>query len=130
MLHYAIIVLHDQHKELTMIKTIILSLVLVQSAFAQNFEILSYKSDGGNIEMTDSSFTKLWNSDTAVCVKSGSKIMGVNKAYRANSLGYSDCSQSDAKKKEHKVAGIKVQYVKLSTLSPKIMKIFLDRSKK
>lgn len=81
-------------------------------------EMLSYKSTTSNtVTLADSAVESAWSANTPACLKDGSKILGVNKAFKEMALGYRDCSQGDGAVKKHKALGFSVTVIKLAELS-------------
>jgi hypothetical protein len=80
-------------------------------------ELYNYK-DGqtATTTMNKATLEKLWQSAQPTCLKDGAKLLGVNKAFKDNGLGYRDCSSSKARKKIHSALGFTVNVVKLHEL--------------
>lgn len=100
-------------------------LVLGFSFNAMAIELLSHKNTSTGItKISDSEVEKVWASSTPACLKDGSKLMGVNKAYRAKGLKYSDCSSSDKAREKQRLLGfevVKIDFVALSeTMARKV----------
>lgn len=101
---------------------LVLSLVLVSfQSFA--LELLSHKSTGSSIvKIADSAVETVWASSTPACLKDGSKLMGVNKAFRAKGLKYGDCSSSDNAKEKQRLLGYEVAVIRFVELSETMAK--------
>lgn len=79
---------------------------------------MSHKDTGSSIvKIVDSELETLWASNTPACLKDGSRLMGVNKAFRARKLKYGDCSSSDNAKEKQRLLGYEVAVVKFTQLS-------------
>jgi hypothetical protein len=98
-------------------------LAMISSSPASAIELLSYKdSNAGTVTVSRSAVTKAWNSDQPACLKDAAKLLGVNKAFKSNRLGYRDCSNSAARKKVHSALGFNVVVFKLSDLPTDMIK--------
>ena len=101
-------------------------LVLVLFAVATNasaIELRAYKSTTSSVvTIDDASLEKLWASSQPACLKDGSKIMGVNKAFTDKRLGYRDCSKGIGATKKHNALGYSVAVVSVSELSDAMIK--------
>lgn len=94
----------------------ILALGLIGKVHA--IELLSHKSTSTGItKIADSALESLWVSATPACLKDGSRLMGVNKAFKAKGLKYSDCSASDNAKEKQRLLGYEVAVVRFTDLS-------------
>lgn len=103
-----------------------LLLVIALFSFASQamaLDLLSHKSTSSNItKIADSALETLWASATPACLKDGSRLMGVNKAFRAKGLKYGDCSSSDNAKEKQKMLGYEVAVVRFIELTPAMAK--------
>lgn len=100
-----------------------LTCLVVLSFQANAIELLGYKDTGSGVTvLSKESVNAVWNSDQPACLKEGGKILGVNKAYRAASLTYADCSTTEKRKRIHKAQGINVTVLKLSELPMDMIK--------
>ena len=100
---------------------LVFAMVLTTNVFA--LELLSHKSTSSNVvKIDDASLEKLWASNTPACLKDGSRLMGVNKAFRAKKLKYSDCSISDNAKEKQRMLGYEVAVIKFVELSDSMAK--------
>lgn len=101
-------------------KKLLIGCLLVVSVVhaAQAIELQAYK-DGSSegITLSDASVESAWASNTPACLKDGSKILGVNREFKAKGLGYRDCSMGEGATRKHKALGYKVTVIKLSELS-------------
>lgn len=104
-------------------KGLFLVLAMVMSLNVMAIDLLAHKSTGSSIvKIADSALETLWASNTPACLKDGSRLMGVNKAFRAKNLKYGDCSASDNAKEKQKLLGYEVAVVKFVELSPSMAK--------
>ena len=71
---------------------------------------------------TKQTLNTLWKSSQPACIKDGAKLIGVNKAYMKNDLGYRDCSSSKSRKKVHKALGFSVVVIKLHELPTELIR--------
>ena len=95
---------------------IVLSLVLSFNTYA--LELLSHKNTAsGIVKIDDAALEKAWASSTPACLKDGSKLIGVNAAFRSKGLNYSDCSSSDNAREKQRMLGFQVTVVKFTELS-------------
>jgi hypothetical protein len=88
-------------------------------------ELQAYKSTTSKVvKIVDSEVDKIFSASfkNPACLKDGSKIIGVNSAFKKNGLGYRDCSSSDAAKAKQSALGFEVVVVKLEQLSPAKMR--------
>lgn len=90
---------------------------------AQAIELYNYK-DNSTVKSvyTKQTLNTLWKSSQPACIKDGAKLIGVNKAYMKNDLGYRDCSSSKSRKKVHKALGFSVVVVKLHELPTELIR--------
>ena len=99
-------------------KTLLIGSLALLAVQAHALELQSYKSTSSSItKISDSAVESLWASNTPACLKDGSKILGVNKAFTSKKLVYRDCSTSDDVKEKHKALGYEVAVVRLAELS-------------
>lgn len=99
-------------------KQLLIVLAMVMTVNAQAIELLAYKSTSTKIvKLDDSAVEKAWASATPACLKDGSKLIGVNKAFRAKNLGYRDCSSSDSAREKQRMLGYEVTVIKFTELS-------------
>lgn len=102
---------------------VIMSLVLLCSVSVHAIELRAYKSTTSRVvTIDDASLEKLWASNQPACLKDGSKIMGVNKAFTDKRLGYRDCSKGVGATKKHNALGFSVAVVSVSELSDSMIK--------
>jgi hypothetical protein len=95
---------------------LVLALSIVSQAHA--ISLLSYKDTGSSIvKIQDAEIERVWASNTPACLKDGSRIMGVNKAFRAKKLKYADCSSSDNAKEKQRLLGYEVAVIRFTQLS-------------
>jgi hypothetical protein len=101
-------------------------LTVSMSSFA--IELQAYK-DGttSTVTLADASVESAFASNTPVCLKDGSKILGVNKEFKAKGLGYRDCSNGAAAVRKHKALGYKVTVIKLAELSDTMIRNVLKK---
>lgn len=92
----------------------------VVMAKAFSIDLLAYKDNAGNFIYQDATIEKLWSSNEPTCLKDGSTLLGVNKAFKSKSLKYADCSNGKVTRK-HKALGYKVNVIKLDQLSDKMI---------
>ncbi len=109
-------------------KNLIVSIVLLGSLSVNAAELLAYKDGSSNaITITDSSFESVFSSKSPACLKDGSKILGVNQAFKSMRLGYRDCSNGAANVRKQNAMGYKVTVIKLAELSDKKIKEILTK---
>lgn len=100
---------------------------IVNTSFGM--ELQAYKDTStNNVTLSDSSVESVWASNAPACLKDGSKILGVNKAFKASRLGYRDCSNGEAAKRKHNALGFKVTVIKLAELSDNKIREVLKKS--
>ena len=115
-------IMHQQ-KEFQMKNLLLLTAMIISINSASAIELLNYKSSAsGIIKMTDASVEKVWASTTPACIKDGSKLLGVNQAFKAKGLGYRDCSASKKALVKQKMLGYRVVKIGLTSLSTKMAK--------
>jgi hypothetical protein len=99
------------------------ALIAVLSMNANALELQAYKSTSSSIvKISDASVNALWVSANPACLKDGSKILGVNKAFVSKRLGYRDCSASDTAKEKARMGNYTVTVVKFTELSDTMAK--------
>ena len=107
-------------------KTIVtlIALVIASASFnASAITLHQYKASSSKIvKKSDAEVNKIWESSTPACIKDGSKLLGVNKAFVEKRLGYSDCSTSDNAKEKQTLLGYNVEVIRLTSLSPAMAK--------
>ena len=116
-------------KNAFMVLTGIILVTMLGAYSAQAVTLHAYKSTSSKIvKIQDSEVNKVFSDGYAspACLKDGSKIIGVNKAFKAKTLGYRDCSTSDAAKAKQQALGYEVIVIKLEQLSPSLMKKVLQ----
>lgn len=107
--------------------TLVAFFYMIGSVQAQTLEIHAYKSSSSSIvKLNADSVAKAWNSETPVCVKDGSKIVGVNAAYTKKGLGYRDCSDSDKAKEKQRMLGYTVMKIDFTSLPDALAKQFIN----
>lgn len=105
------------------IATLIVLAIASVSFNASAITLHQYKSTSSKIaKKSDAEVNKIWESATPACIKDGSKLLGVNKAFIEKRLGYSDCSTSDNAKEKQNLLGYSVEVIKLTSLSPVMAK--------
>lgn len=91
-------------------------------------DLYNYKDNAKTAGIyTDKTVEQIWKSKTPACIKKGSKLLGVNKAFMANNLAYADCSNSAGNKRIHAALGFQVQVIKLDQLSTNMIKQVMKR---
>lgn len=104
-----------------MIGLLVLGMAALKPAHA--IELLAYKSSSSKIvKLDDASVEKVWASATPTCLKDGSKILGVNKAFKTKKLGYRDCSSSESAIEKQRMLGYEVTVIKFTELSDNLAK--------
>lgn len=107
----------------------IFCMIMVISSLSVRAEIdglKAYKSKTGKgITITDESFLKAVRSKEPLCVKDGPSVIKMNDAFENLGLKYRDCSQGEGTVKKHQALGFKVTVIKLSELSPAMIKAVL-----
>lgn len=108
----------------------IICVMLVLGSFQVRAEIdglKAYKSKTGKgVTISDEAFLKAVKSKEPLCVKDGSSVIKMNDAFEDMGLKYRDCSQGDGAIKKHTALGFRVTVIKLSELSPKMIKAVLQ----
>lgn len=100
-------------------------LTLTISLNASALELLSYKNTNSKtVKYTEASVNEAWNKGP-VCIKDGSKILGVNQQFRDAKLGYRDCSVSETAQEKHRLIGVNVAVIKLTELPDTMAKKIL-----
>ena len=108
-------------------KIITLALVTL-SMNVMALDLQAYKDGETNgVILNDSSVEQVFPSNTPVCLKDGSKILGVNKEFKKLALGYRDCSNGISATRKHKALGYKVTVIKLAELSDNMIKQVLGK---
>jgi hypothetical protein len=100
-------------------KLIVTSALFLAAAYcsANAFEVLPYKTGATNLEYKQETVEAVWSSkNSPACIKDGSKLIGVNAAFKTAGLGYRDCSTSDAAKRKQRKAGYTVTVFKVDLL--------------
>lgn len=92
------------------------------AATASALELHSYKSNVATVNYTDAQVESMWTSKTPACIKDGSKIIGVNQAFKTANLGYRDCSSSKNALRKQELTGVAVKVFKVTELSSKLAK--------
>lgn len=88
-------------------KFILIALVVVTNVNA--IELLSHKNTSTNVvKIARDQVESVWASETPACIKDGSKLLGVNKAFRSKGLKYADCSASDKAREKQRMLGYEV----------------------
>lgn len=104
-------------------KILIVALFALVASNSHAIELLSTKNTSTNItKISDSEVEKVWASETPACLKDGSKMLGVNKAFLAKRLKYADCSTSDKAREKQRMLGfevVKIDFVSLSDAKAK-----------
>lgn len=103
----------------------LIALTMFTTLSVNAMELQAYKSTSSKIvKITDNQVDEIFSSSfkNPACLKDGSKIIGVNTAFKKLSLGYRDCSSSDAAREKQKALGVEVVVVKLEQLSSAKMK--------
>lgn len=105
-------------------KTLLIVLAIAVSAnvSAMDIQAIAGKASSKIVKLSDSEVEALWASNKAVCLKDGSSLIGVNKAFNDASLKSRDCSASESAQIKAKALGHEVVVVKLSQLSPSKIK--------
>ena len=117
-------------KDTTFMATILVAtlfLVLIGTN-VHALELLDYKQDNSSgITISLQAFTKSFNSTTPTCLKDGSSMVGVNKAFKNAGMRYRDCSSSGKRAKILKAQGKIVNVFKLGDLSEEAIKAILSK---
>ena len=96
-------------------------LATINGAFA--IELLSTKNTSTNIsKISDSEVNRVWSSNTPACLKDGSKLLGVNKAFIEKRLKYADCSTSEKAREKQRMLGFSVAKIDFTSLSDSMAK--------
>lgn len=96
--------------------------LVVLSFQANALELFNYKKASKMKTYTKAQVEQVWASNVPACLKDGSKLLGVNKAYKTAGLGYRDCSTSENAIKKQELTGVKVNVIKLTELPSDIAK--------
>jgi hypothetical protein len=100
-----------------MFKSLTVVLFALSMLNAHALELLSHKSTSTNVVKLDAATVeKVWASNAPACLKDGSKLMGVNKAFRAKGLKYADCSSSANAKEKQRMLGYEVVVIRFTEL--------------
>lgn len=103
--------------------------VLILGAFQVSADVdglKAYKSKTGKgVTISDQAFLTAVKSKEPLCVKDGSSVIKMNDAFENMGLKYRDCSQGDGALRKHQALGFKVTVIKLSELSPAMIKAVL-----
>ena len=105
-----------------MLKLFITCLMVVSINSAMALELFSYKKGKSTVTYTKAQIETMWASDTPACLKDGSRILGVNKAYQKAKLRYSDCSASENAQRKQELTGVSVNLIKLTQLPAEVAK--------
>lgn len=93
-----------------------------------SLELYNYKDNAKSTGIyTDKVVEQIWVSNQPACIKKGSRLLGVNKAFMKNDLKYADCSNSKANKRVHAALGFTVKVIKLDQLSTNMIKQVMKR---
>jgi len=104
-------------------KKSIASVLLLLTLNASAIELLSYKNTNTNVsKISEASLNTVWASTTPACIKDGSKLLGVNKAFKSKNLGYRDCSSSDKAREKQRMLGYKVVKINFTELPDSVAK--------
>ena len=108
--------------------TIGLGLLTLTIGTCHAINVYNYKDGQTSIKsMSTSQVESIWSAAQPACIKDGAKLLGVNKAFKDNKLGYRDCSSSDNAKKKQELLGYKVTVIKLTELPKDIALQVLGR---
>lgn len=103
--------------------------VLILGTFQVSAEVdglKAYKSKTGKgVTISDQAFLQAVKSKEPLCVKDGSSVIKMNDAFENMGLKYRDCSQGEGATKKHQALGFRVTVIKLSELSPAMIKAVL-----
>lgn len=103
--------------------SVLMILTLTKIGTAEAIELMSYKDTNTGITVvSEEQLNKVWDSNQPACLKDGSTLCGVNKAYRAKRLKYRDCSTSSKTRRKHKARGYEVTVFKLAELPEALIK--------
>lgn len=94
--------------------------LVVLSFQASALELFSYKKGKALTTYTKAQVEKIWAANEAACLKDGSRIIGVNKAFQNAGLRYADCSASETALKKQQLTGVKVNLIKLTELPAEV----------
>ncbi len=108
--------------------TLVAFISMITSFKAHSLELYNYKDGASSVKtVTKAQINKAWAATTPTCLKDGAKLIGVNKAFKDNGLGYRDCSNSANRKRVHKAQGFQVVVFKLSELPLEMIKTIKAR---
>lgn len=103
--------------------TLVAFISMITSFKAHSLELYNYKDGASSVKtVTQAQVEKAWSTATPTCLKDGAKLIGVNKAFKDNGLGYRDCSNSASRKRVHRAQGFQVTVFKLSELPLEMIK--------
>lgn len=89
----------------------------------QAISLLSHKDGSTGISKLDAkSVESAWSSNVPACLKDGSRLMGVNAAFKAKKLKYSDCSSSGNALEKQRMLGYQVTVIRFTELPDAIAK--------
>lgn len=104
-------------------KSLFIVLSFVCAANASAITLLSHKdSSTGMVKLDAKAVEATWSANQPACLKDGSRLMGVNKAFKTRGLKYSDCSQSPNAKEKQRMLGYQVTVIKFTELPDAIAK--------
>lgn len=107
-------------------KKSIAAITLLLTLNASAIELLSYKNTNTNVsKISEAALSTVWESGTPACIKDGSKLLGVNKAFKAKNLGYRDCSSSDKAREKQRMLGYKVVKINFTELPDTVAKTLI-----
>ena len=103
------------------------AMVVVAAQKANAVEIVGLKNfktskTGVAPNVTKTEVAALWASNKPACIKDGSKVLAVNKAFASANLGSRDCSSGAKTLAKHKKLGLKVWVIQAYQLPSEMLK--------
>ncbi len=99
-------------------KSLFIVLTLCSFAFnASAITLLSHKDTStGVVKLDAKAVEAAWSGNSPACLKDGSRLMGVNTAFKAKKLKYSDCSSSGNAREKQRMLGYSVTVIRFTEL--------------
>ena len=104
-------------------KSLFFVLSLFIAAESQALTLLSHKDTStGTVKLDAKAVETVWASNSPACLKDGSRLMGVNQAFRAAKLKYADCSVSPNAREKQRMLGYSVSVIRFTELPDSLAK--------
>lgn len=95
---------------------------------ASAITLLSHKDTSTGITKLDAKAVEAaWSSNVPACLKDGSRLMGVNAAFKAKKLKYSDCSSSGNALEKQRMLGYQVTVIRFTELPDTMAKAVMGK---